>query len=88
MSHKNNDIYRNKPQFETNPTLNNNLTPDVPTFKSNAMDNNGFVTVNNCTGGCCGSNKDDKAHKKDSDYECCDGKYTKDYKHGGCHCNH
>ena len=71
------NVYRNKPQFETNPTLNKSLTPDVPTFKSNAMDNQGLVPLNNCANGCCCH--DEKAHDK---------KHAQDHKHKGCSCNH
>ena len=77
MTNKNNDAYRNQPQFETNPALNNNLTPDVPTFKSNAMDNQGLVPLNNCANGCCCHHG--KAHDK---------KNAKNHKHEGCNCNH
>lgn len=71
------NVYRNKPQFETNPTLNKSLTPDVPTFKSNAMDNQGLVPLNNYANGCCCH--DEKAHGK---------KHAQDHKHKGCNCNH
>ncbi len=73
MSHRNNDVFRNKPQFETNPTLNKNLSPDVPAFNSNAMGDQGFAPLNNCSNGCCGNHE--KAHKENSDHE-------------GCHCDH
>ena len=43
MTNKNNDSYRNQPQFKTNQSLNKDITPDVPTFNSNAMDNEGFI---------------------------------------------
>lgn len=70
------NVYRNKPQFETNPTLNKHLTPDVPKFNSNAMDNQGFMPLDNCSNGCCCGNE--KAHKEESDHkdkECnCDHK--------------
>lgn len=86
MTNKNNDAYRNQPQFETNPTLNNNLTPNVPTFNSNAMDNQGLVPLNNCSNGCsCGH---EKAHKEGPDHQCCHGKHTEGHKHEGCHCGH
>ena len=52
MTNKNNDSYRNQPQFKTNQSLNKDITPDVPTFNSNAMDNEGFMPLNSCSGGC------------------------------------
>lgn len=52
MTNKNNDAYRNQPQFKTNQSLNKDITPDVPTFNSNAMDNEGFMPLNSCSGGC------------------------------------
>ena len=45
MTSKNNDVYRNQPQFKTNQSLNKDITPDVPTFNSNAMDNEGFMPL-------------------------------------------
>lgn len=86
MSHRNNDVFRNKPQFETNPTLNKNLSPDVPTFNSNAMGDQGFAPLNNCSNGCCGNHE--KAHKENSNHECCHGKHSDGHKHEGCHCDH
>lgn len=56
------NVYRNKPQFDTNPTLSKNLTPNVPTFNSNAMGNQGFVKLDNCSNECCCNHE--KAHKK------------------------
>lgn len=85
MSHRNNDVFRNKPQFETNPSLNKDLTPDVPTFNSNAMDNQGFLPLNNRSNGC--SCNHDNGHKKESDSHC-HGKHTEGHKHEGCHCHH
>ena len=67
------NVYRNKPQFETKPTLNKNITPNIPKFYSNAMDNQGLVPLNNCSNGCCCGNE--KAHKEG-------------HKHEGCHCDH
>ena len=69
----NQNVYRNKPQFETNPTLNKNLTPNVPEFNSNAMDNQGFVPLSNPSNGCyCGHGKHAEGHK---DKKCnCDHK--------------
>ena len=59
MTNKNNDAYRNTPQFETNQALNKDMTPDVPKFNSNAMDNQGFMPLNNCSCGChCNHDKD------------------------------
>lgn len=66
------NVYRNKPQFETNPTLNKNLTPDVPTFNSNAMDNQGFVPLNNYSNGCY----------------CSHEKLVTDHKSKECNCDH
>lgn len=86
MSHKNNDVFRNQPQFETNSTLNNNLTPDVPKFNSNAMDNQGFMPLNNCSNGCCCGHE--KAHNEGSNHECCHGKHVDGHKHEECHCDH
>ena len=86
MSHRNNDVFRNKPQFETNPTLNKNLSPDVPTFNSNAMGDQGFAPLNNCSNGCCGNHEN--AHKKNSNHECCHGEHSNGHKHKGCHCDH
>ena len=86
MSHKNNDVYRNTTEFETNPALNKDLTPDVPTFNSNAMDNQGFLPLNNCANGCCCHH--DKSHEKNSNHECCHKKHAQDHKHEGCNCNH
>lgn len=80
------NVYRNKPQFETNPMLNNHITPDVPTFNSNAMDNQGFVPLNNCSNGCCSDHE--KAHKENSDHKCEHDKHDTDHKHKGCHCDH
>ena len=68
----NQNVYRNKPQFETNPTLNKNLTPNVPEFNSNAMDNQGLVPLSNSSNGCCGHGKHAEGHK---DKKCnCDHK--------------
>ncbi|MFR5132130.1 MAG: hypothetical protein ACLTDP_05895 [Terrisporobacter sp.] len=64
MTNKNNDSYRNQPQFKTNQSLNKDITPDVPTFNSNAMDNEGFMPLNSCSGGCGCKGHDEKAHKK------------------------
>lgn len=64
MTNKNNDAYRNQPQFKTNQSLNKDITPDVPTFNSNAMDNEGFMPLNSCSGGCGCKGHDEKAHKK------------------------
>ena len=75
MTNKNNDAYRNTPQFETNQALNKDMTPDVPKFNSNAMDNQGFMPLNNCSCGChCNHDKDHNEHS--------------DHKHKDCHCNH
>lgn len=69
------NVYRNKPHFETNPMLNNDVTPDVPTFNSNAMDNQGLVPLNKSSNGYCHNHK--KAHKGNSYH-----------KNKGCHCDH
>ncbi|MCC3865381.1 hypothetical protein K0040_14005 [Terrisporobacter petrolearius] len=80
------NVYRNKPQFETNPTLNKNLTPNVPEFHSNAMDNQGLVPLSNCSDGCyCGH---EKAHKENSDHECCHRKHAEGHKDKKCNCDH
>ena len=86
MTSKNNDVYRNQPQFETNPILNKDITPDVPEFNSNAMGDQGFLPLNNCSG-CCGGHHE-KAHDETSDHECCHGKHADGHKHEGCHCDH
>lgn len=80
------NVYRNKPQFETNPVLNDNITPDVPTFKSNAMDNQGFIPLDNCANGCCCH--DEKSHVKNANHKCCHKDNLQDHKHKGCKCNY
>ncbi len=74
------NVFRNKPQFETNQSLQNNITPDVPEFNSNSMDTKGFAPLDNCAGGCnCnhGSN-----HKEHSEHECCcKNKSQENHKH-------
>ena len=64
MSHRNNDTFRNKPQFETNPMLNNNLNPNVPTFNSNSMGDQGFAPLNNCSNRCCNKKHSDNNKNK------------------------
>ena len=88
MTNKNNDAYRNQPQFKTNQSLNKDITPDVPTFNSNALDNEGFMPLNSCSGGCGCKGHDEKAHKKDSNHKCCHDKYSDDHKHEECNCGH
>ena len=62
MSNRN-GTYANRPQVKTNPALNENMTPDVPKFNSNAMDNQGFIPLNNSSKKCsCNHGKHDN-HK-------------------------
>ena len=79
--------YRNKPQFNYNPTLNKDITPNVPDFNSNAMDNDGLMQLSNCSNcGCHRHEKDDKEHK---DYQCCHGNHSSCHTHEHhCNCDH
>ena len=52
------------------------------------MDNEGFMPLNSCSGGCGCKGHDEKAHKKDSNHKCCHDKYSDDHKHEECNCGH
>ena len=88
MTNKNNDAYRNQPQFETNQSLNKDMTPDVPTFNSNAMDNQGFVPLNShaCGYNCKGHRE--KAHEDNFNKKCSHDKHDENHEHEGCNCSH
>ena len=79
-------FYPHRPQFETNPSLNEDVTPDVPKFNSNAMDNQGFIPLNNRSNGCCCDHE--KAHKEENGHQCSHGKHAENHKHKDCHCDH
>lgn len=85
MAH--NSAYVNRPQFQANSAFNDDITPDVPTFNSNAMDNDNLVPLNNCANGCCSHTE--KAHTEESEHKCCcHGNHSHDHKHKGCNCDH
>lgn len=69
--------YRNKPQFEYNPTLNKHVTPNVPKFDSNSMDNDNMIINKGGDSGC-------KCKGNDHDYH----ENHKNHEHKHCCCNH
>lgn len=79
--------YRNKPQFNYNPALNNDVTPDVPEFNSNAMENDGFVQLDNCS--CCNCHNTVKDNKEHKDNHTCHRNSSTSHTHNhNCSCNH
>ncbi|WP_455539944.1 hypothetical protein [Terrisporobacter sp.] len=74
MTNKKNNAYINQPQSKTNQSLNKNMTPDVPKFSSNAMDNQGLIPLDICSCNC----HDDKEYKNQD----------KEDDKKGYHCNH
>lgn len=79
--------YRNKPQFNFNPALNEDISPNVPDFNSNAMDNDGFIQLNNCSN--CGHHDHDKGDKEHKNHQCCHGNHSACHTHDHhCHCDH
>lgn len=79
--------YRNKPQFNYDPALNKDVTPNVPDFNSNAMDNDGFTQLNNCSN--CNCHNDDKKNKGHKDHDCRHRNHSSSHTHEHhCHCNH
>ncbi|MEG0855136.1 MAG: hypothetical protein RSG52_01530 [Terrisporobacter sp.] len=79
--------YRNKPQFQYNETLNKNVTPNVPEFNSNAMNNSGMMSLNNCANCNCDGHDHKHEHKEHGDHECCHGKHAEGHEHKHCGCN-
>ncbi|MBC6695634.1 hypothetical protein H9L25_02410 [Terrisporobacter mayombei] len=79
--------YRNKPQFNFNPALNEDISPNVPDFNSNAMDNDGFIQLNNCSN--CGHHDHDKDDKEHKNHQCCHGNHSACHTHDHhCHRDH
>ena len=79
--------YRNKPQFNYDPALNKDVTPNVPDFNSNAMDNDGFTQLNNYSN--CNCHNDDKKNKGHKDHDCRHRNHSSSHTHEHhCHCNH
>lgn len=79
--------YRNKPQFNYDPTLNKDVTPNVPDFSSNAMDNDGFVQLNNYS--YCNCHNNDKNNKEHKDNDSCHRNNSNSNAHEHhCSCNH
>lgn len=79
--------YRNKPQFNFNPALNEDISPNIPDFNSNAMDNDGFIKLNNCSN--CGHHDHDKDDKEHKNHQYCHGNHSSCHKHDHhCHCDH
>ena len=79
--------YRNKPQFNFNPALNKDISPNVPDFNSNAMDNDGFIQLNNCSN--CGHHDHDKDDKEHKNHQCCHGNHSACHTHDHhCHRDH
>lgn len=59
-------VYRNQPQLNFNRTLNDDVTPDVPEFNSNAMDKENMIPLNDCNhcNNCsCGGHNHKHKHK-------------------------